>query len=243
MIFRSRRTGFTLIELLIVITIIGLLIAMLMVAVQASRKSTRLMTCQSNMRQWTIALQNYAQAHQGYLPRRGQGIQIHTTILNRPDDWFNALPPFMESDPLITRIQNNQPPHPGENSPWMCPELAEPVVPAGDPTADPSKMYFAYGMNMWLSAQKPIKSDNIDRVGPRSKMVFLSEGDGFQCSVLPSTKLYSPVARHHDQVNLAFLDGRVAAYSSSYVGCGVGIPDRPDINWIVPESDWSGPSN
>jgi prepilin-type processing-associated H-X9-DG protein len=72
-------------------------------------------------------------------------------------------------------------------------------------------------------------------------MVFLSEGDGLQCSLLPSTKPYSPVARHDDLVNLAFVDGHIAPFRSDYVGCGVGIPGLPDIRWIVPDSPWAGP--
>ncbi len=248
-----RRTvrGFTLIELLVVIAIIGVLIALLLVAVQASRKNARLMVCQSNMRQWALAMLNYAQAHQGYLPRRGQGVQI-TTSFFRPDDWFNALPPFMENQPLMTLLNANLPPQPSDRSVWMCPELTEKVIPPTNPpsdlTADPTKMYFAYGMNMWLSTQQALKPDHVDRVGPRGTMVFLSEGDGVHCSLLPAAPSavhgfsnFSPLARHQDMVNLAFLDGRVEAFRSDYVGCGVGIPDLPNIRWIVPDSSWAGP--
>jgi prepilin-type processing-associated H-X9-DG protein len=241
-----------LIELLVVMAIIGILIGLLLVAVQASRKNARLITCQSNMRQWTLAMLNYVQAHQGYLPRRSQGAQV-TTSYFRPDDWFNALPPFMENQPLMTLLNANQPPQPGDRSVWMCPEMEEkvipPTTPPSDQTADPSKMYFAYGMNMWLSTEKSLKPDHIDKVGPRTTLVFMSEGNGVHCSVLPSPLTliagnylnFSTVARHSDMVNLAFLDGRIQAYSSDYVGCGVGIPDRPDIRWMVPDSPWTGP--
>jgi prepilin-type N-terminal cleavage/methylation domain-containing protein/prepilin-type processing-associated H-X9-DG protein len=229
---RTSSRGFTLIELLVVIAIIGILVALLLVAVQASRASARLMTCQSNMRQWTLAMQNYAQAHQGYLPRRGSGVMV-TTSFTRPNDWFNALPPYMENDSLMNQLNVNQPPHAGDGSVWMCPEMQDPGQPA----------YFAYGMNMWLSTQQAVNPDHIDKVGPHICMVFLAEGSGLYCSLLPSTKAYSPVARHQDTVNLAFLDGHVTAFHSQYVGCGVGIPDRPNICWIVPGSTWSGPTN
>ncbi len=73
-------------------------------------------------------------------------------------------------------------------------------------------------------------------------MVFMTEGICTQCSLLPSDQKYSPVARHAGMVNVAFLDGHVKAYSADYDGCGtIGIPDRPDINWIVPDSPWTGP--
>ncbi len=243
--------GFTLVELLVIIAIIGLLIALLMVAVQQSRAASRRIACQSNMKQWALAMLNYSQAHQGYLPRRGQGVMI-TTSFKSTDDWFNALPPFLEDKPFMTLLDDNVPPQPGEGSVWMCPELVEKTIPRTDPpsdtTADPQKMYFAYGMNMWLSTQKSVKPDHIDKVGPRTTMVFMSEGNGVHCSLLPSApteihsfSYFSPVARHNDMVNLSFLDGRVQAYRSDYVGCGVGLPDRPDIRWMVPNSPWGGP--
>jgi prepilin-type N-terminal cleavage/methylation domain-containing protein/prepilin-type processing-associated H-X9-DG protein len=242
---RKQSCGFTLIELLMVVAIIGILMGLLLVAVLHSRSTTRLIVCQSNMRQWSLAMLHYADAHHGDIPRRGQGVAPVTSILDRSDDWFNALPPFMETEPLITLVSSNLPVQPGDRSVWMCPELVETTIPKTEPpTADPMKMYFAYGMNMWLSAQKLSRPDNINKVGAQSTMVFLSEGNGFQSSLLPAdaTKAYNPVARHNNLLNIAFLDGHIVPFTPEYVGCDVGIPDRPDIRWIVPDSDWLGPS-
>jgi len=225
-----RPRGFTLIELLAAVTVVAVLIGLLLVAVVQSRAAARRMTCQSNLRQWALAMQNYAAAHQGNLPRRGQGTQP-TTKLDRSDDWFNALPPLMQELPLLSLVQANEFAHPGDRSVWICPDLAESDGP----------LYFAYGMNMWLSTQKAPHPDNINKVGPTSTMVFMADGIGSQCSILPSAKPYSPIDRHNGAVNLAFLDGHVKSFSGDYVGCGVGIPDRPDIRWIVSDSIWTGP--
>ncbi|CAE7344989.1 unnamed protein product [Symbiodinium sp. CCMP2456] len=94
MTFHLRKTGFTLVELLVVIAIIGILIALLLPAVQQAREAARRMQCTNNFKQIGLALHNYHDTH-GNFP---YGFRLGN-IGNR-DCWFQRLLPFVEQTAL-----------------------------------------------------------------------------------------------------------------------------------------------
>jgi len=92
--------GFTLVELLVVIAIIGVLIALLLPAVQAAREAARRAQCVNNLKQWALAMQNHHDTKKG-LPAAG----FSTTGLNTGNrqGWPPQLWPFIEEAPLTGR--------------------------------------------------------------------------------------------------------------------------------------------
>jgi prepilin-type N-terminal cleavage/methylation domain-containing protein len=88
--------GFTLVELLVVIAIIGVLVALLLPAVQAAREAARRMQCGNNQKQLALAIHNYHDTY-GTMPwasSQGFGFTYHAHVY-----------PFMEQQPLYNIIQ------------------------------------------------------------------------------------------------------------------------------------------
>lgn len=107
----SRRArGFTLIELLVVIAIIGILVAILLPAVQQAREAARASQCRSNLKQLGIALHNYESTF-GLLPPGyigGNGASTHTQILPYFDQ-ASLFHLFNFSDDLNVSAANQRP--------------------------------------------------------------------------------------------------------------------------------------
>ena len=114
---RIRRAGFTLVELLVVIAIIGILIGMLLPAVQQVREAARRTQCANNMRQIVLAMHNYASAHGEFPPgKNDEGTANKRTarpITPRPDDatqgrqyaWGLYILPFIEQTNLHSQLR------------------------------------------------------------------------------------------------------------------------------------------
>ncbi len=193
----SSPTGFTLVELLVVIAIIGVLIALLLPAVQAAREAARRSQCTNNMRQLGIALQNYHSANKKFPPGNQERTTQFPNVAKTPHVVF--MLPYLEENTRFAiydrKLDWNRQPVPvleELRSPlpsYQCPssEQYAMIQTSGDPTNsdDFNDSKGSYGVN-WGMYRYDLQYDF--RVLGRDKA-----GDA---STLPDMRQRAPFAQN-----------------------------------------------
>src|SRR5262245_39074525 len=108
------RPAFTLVELLVVVSIIGILVAILLPAVQMARESSRASACRNNLRQVGIALWNYETAHRHFVKGAGSRYdRLLSPVAMFGLSWWADTLPHLEGRNVADRLDRT-----GANTGW-----------------------------------------------------------------------------------------------------------------------------
>ena len=161
---RGRRRGFTLVELLVVIAIIGILVALLLPAVQAAREAARRTQCVNNLKQITLAMHTYHDTYQAFpismgwtdQPNTGGGSWQNPYIKGYSDKV--ALMPYVEKTAEYNLIQQGE----GIYDPWWGgnPQSFSGRIPVFNCPSNPNVLNngtanFTYAINLGTSHNAP----------------------------------------------------------------------------------------
>ena len=141
-----RRRGFTLVELLVVIAIIGVLVALLLPAIQAAREAARRTQCANNMKNIGLALIMYTDVKKrlpAASPKLGKMITSFTETTGVGSTWVLEILPFIEQQALYDRfdmtrsvtMNTRDRATPDTNGPLLGVPISFLVCPSDDPSA------------------------------------------------------------------------------------------------------------
>jgi len=198
--FAQRRpnAGFTLVELLVVIAIIGLLVALLLPAVQAAREAARRMSCSNHLKQIGLALHNYHDTHKNFPPSATLPAGVVPF-----DSWsvHARLLPFLEQSSLEDIIDwkldyRSQPTVTKSRvSAYLCPsEINDKERPDGTLTHYP--LNYAVNLGTWFVYAPDSGQGGNGIVYPNSRTNFASLRDGTSNTLaFAEVKAWNPYLR------------------------------------------------
>jgi prepilin-type N-terminal cleavage/methylation domain-containing protein len=204
--------GFTLVELLVVIAIIGVLIALLLPAVQAAREAARRMQCTNHVKQFVIALHNYHDATKSLIPFC---CSYGSPVTGRFERWGGiiALFPYMEQgaayDALLPKIARVEAGGTNAVSPWTedggwgTPDVRNGKITTLICPSDPGSSYSDEDGSPW----------KLGGSGSFRTNYFLSLGDGMR----DSTAISSQVSPHVGTVKCPYIGIGICNINGNFI--------------------------
>jgi len=227
---RNAQPAFTLIELLAVIAIIGVLIALLLPAVQAAREAARRLQCSSHLTQLGLAARQYEQAH-GVLPMGTTNATgpIRNVPIGDHIGWIPRILPYMEQVPLYERIDFSKGVYDPANQPvWASrkpPILSCPSCGGAYGSIHPSYMACSGG------EETPIDTDNRGVFFLNSRLRSRDIPDGTSNTIWIGE---SPI---YQNLNFNSISGRSDSGSGSGYGYGYSYSSYGSGKYVIPEPD------
>ncbi len=228
----SHRRGFTLVELLVVIAIIGMLVAMLLPAVNSAREQGRLTTCKNNLHQLSTACLAHVEKL-GAFPSGGWGsnwvgLPDQGSGVNQPGGWIYQILPFMDNSALHDLGQGTG--NPKNQTPAnVHPKLiSTPVAVLYCPTRRTAR---AYQVASPLAA---VSQGNHSDYAANGGSVRITPGQS-------PTSAPAPNFVWPDLTMLGF-NGIVAMHSVVTMEGMTGVPDNKDTCYLIGEKYMSSDS-
>jgi prepilin-type N-terminal cleavage/methylation domain-containing protein len=249
--YSRSRSGFTLVELLVVIAIIGILVALLLPAVQSAREAARRMQCSNNIKQMALAMHSHhdAKGHfphgtYNYLDDTGNTPAPYTGSQDRRC-WLHDLLPYVEQQSLYDQFSTYMK-TPGNSAlgfPGMMQVVRSTVCPSDGLSPKMKTFWGGFGTdhqgfsgnviacagNDYFNAGGPPKSAEINGICFAISRVNMGDiSDGTSNTLLVSELILSPDVGSHDIRGRYYNPAHGGVLFSTRVTPNTLVPDRLD---------------
>ncbi len=230
-----RRSGMSLIELVVVISMIGLLVALILPAIHGAREAARRAACKSNLHQIGIALTGYSSNH-GVYPGIDESYSVMTRLLPHLDraTLYNSMN-FSLSILYMDGLDSNQTAMRSVVSAFLCPSDDTRAV-----TYAPSNYPSNWGSGVLISLQSP--SGPFSVAGARSAISNAQIRDGLQSTVGVSEMLIGVAGLRRDKKRSVFYLPLSVSDREQFDGfvqeCGHIASDEASLDGLIKASSW-----
>jgi prepilin-type N-terminal cleavage/methylation domain-containing protein/prepilin-type processing-associated H-X9-DG protein len=240
---RAPRRAFTLVELLVVIAIIGVLVALLLPAIQAARQAAHRMSCQNNLKQLGLALHNYESSLSVFPP----SAIVFGGATAQPWSGQSFLLPYVEASNIQGQINYGVGYHHPDNKALFPPNgvatVRVPVLMCPSETKDRARtdasgtpehypLNYVLNMGQYLIFHPATQADGGGAFAPNGHLTPASFTDGLSNTIaLAEVKAFNP--RFHDVTSMpATPPTSPAAVSGGYTGGGAWSATNGHTEWV-----------